>query len=115
VWDKFQALLTGSGLHARKIADGKMRLGPFTDDDLEKRKPMRIETGDLVDMNTMEPVKGGLFDQTLVGSNRWGKIELPFAVPNPAFEDAVRHLLGLTKKDLRAILAGEKDLPEHLR
>jgi len=115
VWDKFQALLTGAGLHARKIPGGKMRLGPFTDDDLEARKPIEIKSGDLVDLNTMEPVKGGLFDQTLVGNNKWGKIGLPFSVPNPAFEDAIRHLLGLTKKELRAILAGEMDLPENLR
>ena len=115
VWDKFQALLTGSGLHARKISDGRMRLGPFTDDDLESRKPMEIQSGELVDLNTMEPVKGGLFDQAIVGNNRWGKISLPFAVPNPAFEDSIRHLLGLTKKELRAILSGDMELPEALR
>ena len=115
VWDKFQALLTGSGMHARKIGGGRMRLGPFTDDDLEARKPMEIQSGELVDMNTMEPVKGGLFDQAIVGNNRWGKVALPFAVPNPAFEDSIRHLLGLTKKELRAIMSGDMELPEHLR
>jgi DNA-directed RNA polymerase subunit beta len=115
VWDKFQALLTGAGMHARDIGEGKLRLGPFTDDDLEKRKPMEIENGELVDINTLEPKAGGLFDQALVGNNKWGKISLPFAVPNPAFESSIRHLLGLTEKDLRAILAGEMELPPHLR
>jgi DNA-directed RNA polymerase subunit beta len=115
VWDKFQALLTGSGLHARKIPGGKMRLGPFTDEDLESRKPIEIQSGELVDLNTMEPVKGGLFDQAIVGNNRWGKVTLPFAVPNPAFEDSIRHLLGLTRKEMRAILAGDMELPENLR
>jgi hypothetical protein len=50
-----------------------------------------------------------------VGSNKWGKIKLPFKVPNPAFEPAIRHLLGLTEKEMRGILSGQTELPEHLR
>jgi DNA-directed RNA polymerase subunit beta len=115
VWEKFQTLLTGAGLHARKINGGKLRLGPFTDDELNKRNPMEIKSGDLVDMNTMDPIPGGLFDQSIVGNNRWGKISIPFSVPNPAFESSIRHLLGLTEKDLRKILSGEMELPPHLR
>lgn len=115
VWDKFQALLTGTGMHARDIGDGKLRLGPFTDDDLEKKQPMTIENGELVDIHSLEPVPGGLFDSAIVGNNKWGKVELPFAIPNPAFEGAIRHLLGLTEKELRGILAGTGELPERLR
>jgi len=114
-WEKFQTLLTGAGLQARKIDGGKLRLGPFTDDDLDKRGAVDINSGDLVDLNTMDPVPGGLFDQAVVGNNKWGKIALPFKVPNPAFEPAVRHLLGLTEKELRGIMAGQVELPQHLR
>jgi hypothetical protein len=115
VWEKFQTLLTGAGLHARKINGGKLRLGPFTDDDLDKHGAVDIKSGDLVDMNTMDPVQGGLFDQAVVGNNKWGKISLPFKVPNPAFEPAVRHLLGLTEKELRGIMSGQMELPHNLR
>lgn len=115
VWEKFQTLLTGAGLHARKIHGGKLRLGPFTDDDLNKRDALEIKSGELVDLNTMESIPGGLFDQTLVGSNKWGKIGLPFKVPNPAFESAIRNLTGLSEKELRAIMSGQMELPEHLR
>lgn len=115
VWDKFQALLTGAGLHARKIPGGKLRLGPFTDEELERRQAVDIKSGDTVDLNTLDATPGGLFDKALVGSNKWGKISLPFKVPNPAFEPAIRHLLGLTEKELRAIMAGQMELPEHLR
>jgi len=116
VWEKFLTLLTGAGLHARKINNkGKLRLGPFTDDELDKHQPIEIKSGELVDLHTLDPIPGGLFDQTLVGSNKWGKIPLPFKVPNPAFEPAIRQLLGLTEKDLRAIMAGKLELPEHLR
>lgn len=114
-WEKFQTLLTGAGLQARKIDGGKLRLGPFTDDDLDKRGAVEIKSGDLVDLNTMDPVAGGLFDQAVVGNNKWGKISLPFKVPNPAFEPAIRHLLGLTEKELRGIMSGQMELPDHLR
>ena len=50
-----------------------------------------------------------------MASNKWGKIELPFPTLNPAFESAARHLLGITEKDMREIIAGRKELPEHLR
>lgn len=115
VWEKFQTLLTGAGLHARKIDGGKMRLGPFTDDELDRRGAIEIKSGELVDLNSMDAIPGGLFDQSIVGNNRWGKIKLPFKVPNPAMEAPIRHLLGLTEKELRAIMSGEKELPEHLR
>ena len=114
-WEKFQTLLTGAGLHARKIDGGRMRLGPFTDDELESKRPIEIQSGELVDLNSLEPISGGLFDQVVVGSNKWGKIPLPFKVPNPAFEPAIRHLLGLTEKEMREILAGRAELPAHLR
>lgn len=114
-WEKFQTLLTGAGLQARKIDGGKLRLGPFTDDDLDRRDAVDIKSGDLVDLNTMDPVPGGLFDQAVVGNNKWGKVSLPFKVPNPAFEPAVRHLLGLTEKELRGIMSGQIELPQHLR
>lgn len=113
VWEKFQALLTGAGLQARKLPKGELRLGPFTADDLDKHGASEVKSGELVDLNTMEPAEGGLFDQVLVGSNKWGKIPLPFKVPNPAFEGGIRSLLGLTEKELRAVLSGTMDLPDN--
>ena len=115
VWDKFHALLAGSGMHARKIDDQRMRLGPFTDADLAKRQPVEVKNPELIDLNSLEPVAGGLFDNTMTQTNKWGKISLPFAVPNPAFEAPIRQLLGLTQKQLREIMAGRAELPEHLR
>jgi DNA-directed RNA polymerase beta subunit len=110
VWDKFKALLIGAGYHARKLGGGKERLTFFTDKDLDKTQPLEVKTGDLVDLSTLEPVKGGLFDAALTGGNKWGFIGLPFKVPNPAAEDVVRRLLGLTEAQYRAVLAGEMEL-----
>jgi hypothetical protein len=114
VWDKFRALISGAGMYTKELGDGRMRLGPMTDDILENMKPFDIKSGDMVDINSLEPIAGGLFDQAIVGNNKWGKIRLPFAMPNPAFESSIRSLLGLTEKELRAILVGEQELPQHL-
>lgn len=112
VWNKFRALLEGSGMSARTIGGGKMRLGPMTDDELETRKPIEVRNGKMVDMGTMEPEKDGLFDSALVGSDKWGKIKLPQHMPNPAFEAQIAKLLGVTKDQLREVIAGRLDLPD---
>lgn len=116
VVSKFHALLNGAGFKARSTDKGKLRLGAFTDKDLDANKATEIRNGEMVDLyNELKPVEGGLFDEKLVGGNGWGKISLPHPLPNPAMEKPLRHLLGLTEKQLRAIIAGEMELPEHLR
>lgn len=115
VWDKFKALLLGAGLEARDIGDGNLRLGPFTDRSLAARKPIEVQNGEIVNLKTQQLKEGGLFDTKLTGTNQWGQITLDEAMPNPAFEDTIRRLLGLKRKDLLAILNGEMELPEHLR
>jgi len=109
---KFRALLEGSGMMARNIGGGKLRLGPMTDDELESRKPIEVKNGNMVDLGTLEPKDGGLFDSALVGSDKWGRITLPHHVPNPAFEAQVARLLGVTKAQLREVLAGRAELPQ---
>jgi DNA-directed RNA polymerase subunit beta len=115
VWDKFRALLNGAGYSAHSLPGGVERLQFWTDRDLDKAHPKDVKTGDIVDIGTMEPIKGGLFDEALTGTGNWGQIHLPFPVPNPAAEDVIRKLLGLTEKQFRSILSGDADLPENLR
>jgi hypothetical protein len=115
VWDKFKALLQGAGYHSRRIGGGKERLQFLTDKDLDKLKPIGVKTGDIVDLHSMEPTPGGLFDPALTGGRAWGAIELPHPIVNPAAEEVVRKMLNLTKSEFRAITAGEMELPDHLR
>lgn len=115
VWKKFQALLNGAGYATRDLPDGEQRLQMWTDRDLDAHQPMEVKTGDIVDLGTLEPVAGGLFDPALTGANKWGSITLPFKVPNPAAHDMLRKLLGMTEKEFRAVLAGQAELPERLR
>lgn len=114
-FDKTMAMMFGAGINTRKQPNGIIRLAPTTDRDLEEKRPVEIQKGELLNLANMSPVPGGLFDPSIVGNNGWGSITLPFRVPNPAFEDSIRTLLGLKKKELEDILAGRAELPEHLR
>lgn len=113
VWQKFRALLQGAGMQTTEKDGERLRLGYLTDDDLEKMRPLPLKNGDLIDGRTMEPVPGGLFDVALVsGGGRYGYIDLPEPMPNPAAEESIRQLLGLTKAQFESLLAGEKTIEE---
>lgn len=115
IWDKFKAMLVGAGYQAKKMPGGKERLTFFTDKDLDKVNPIEVKNGELVDISSMDPVPGGLFDSAITGSNSWGAITLPTALPNPAAEGMIVKLLGLTRQQYRDILSGEAELPAHLQ
>ena len=106
VWQKFQALLQGAGMHARKMGKGRMRLGPMTDSLLAEQNPVELKNGEIVDLNNLEPVSGGLFDPAMVGGNKWGKISLPKPLPNPSFEKSIRTLMGFTQNEFNGVLNG---------
>jgi DNA-directed RNA polymerase subunit beta len=110
VWDKYKALLNGSGFRVHEESDGIQRLGPLSDKDLDKLGPDEIQSDATVDFASMTPIKGGLFDPVMAERRQWGKISLPEPVVNPAFEGAVRALLGLSEKDFREVYAGRKRL-----
>lgn len=114
-WSKTLETMKGAGIHPRQVRPGVLRLTPMTDKDTDEHGAVEIKNGEMLDLNTLQPVKGGLFDPTLVGTNKWGKITLPFHVPNPAYEDSIRILLGLKKKEMEAIMSGKMELPDRLR
>jgi DNA-directed RNA polymerase subunit beta len=104
VWDKFQALLNGSGVNAKDLGKGRQRLTPLTDKELKARNSMEVLNDGIVDLGNFEPKPGGLFDPRMVREQRWGHISLPFPVINPAYEDTVKALLGLSQKEYQALL-----------
>ena len=77
MWNKFRALLSGAGINTREVGKGRYRLSPFTDRDLEAEGPVDITNGDIVNISTMSPVEGGLFDPRIVSGDKWGRIKLP--------------------------------------
>ena len=112
VWHKFRALLSGAGMNTRDMGKGRVRLAPFTDADLDGHDPLDLANGEMVDLRTMTPVDGGLFDNRLLVGDRWGRIRLPRPVINPAMEEGVRVMLGITKAQLADVLAGRITLAE---
>ena len=114
VWHKFRAILAGAGMNTKESGKGRYRLAPFTDKDLDDVDPIDVENGELVNLRdqAMTPVKGGLFDERLLNEERWGRVRLPRPIINPAMEDTVRVMLGLTKAQLAEVLAGKLDLAE---
>jgi DNA-directed RNA polymerase subunit beta len=104
VWDKFLALLQGSGIDPADRGKGVLRLSPMTSKKLAELDPLEIQNEGIVDLNTWEPKKGGLFDPQLTLDGRWGYIKLKEPVVNPAYEDTVRVLLGLTKDEYEKLL-----------
>lgn len=63
----------------------------------------------------LKPIKGGLFDEGLTGGhrgNRWSYIKLPEPMPNPAMEEPMRRVLGLTRQKFLDVLAGKEKLKE---
>ncbi len=112
VWHKFRAIMSGAGMQTRDLGGGRIRLAPFTDKDLDDKDPVDIENGELVHLKDMSSVKGGLFDSRLLNGEKWGRVKLPRPVINPAMEDTVRVMLGLTKNQLEDVLAGRLELSE---
>jgi DNA-directed RNA polymerase beta' subunit len=120
VYNKFKTLLQGAGYHARQTnKKGGLRLGPLTEKVLDDLKPVEIKNPGLIDSRRLAkgnvvPVKGGLFDDTITFSNKYGYVKMPFEIPNPAFEEPVRKILGLTEKQFRSIMSGKEELPPEL-
>jgi DNA-directed RNA polymerase subunit beta len=120
VFNKFKTLLQGAGYHARQTnKKGELRLGPLTEKILDDLKPVEVQNPGLVEARQLAkgsvvPTAGGLFDDRLTFGNKYGFMKLPFEIPNPAFEEPVRKILGLTEKQFRAIMSGKEELPPEL-
>lgn len=112
IYDKFIALLKAGGANVVRKGDTQI-LSSLTDMDISKLSSGEIRTSDTVDAATLKPKIGGLFDEAVTGGTTgrsWGHVTLQEPVPNPAMEDPVRRLLGLTGKEFRNVLAGRQEL-----
>ena len=112
IYDKFVALLKAGGANVTRKGDAQL-LTSLTDADIDKMAAGEIRNSDTVDSATLKPKVGGLFDEAVTGGTtgrQWGKVTLQDPLPNPAMEEPIRRLLGLTVKDFRAVLAGRQEL-----
>ena len=118
VYKKFVNNLKASGINVVREGN-KMHIMAMTDKDIDRMAGSReLKNVDTVDWKTMEPVKGGLFDQELTGGhqssegggNRWSYIKLQEPMPNPVMEEPIRRVLGLTKKEFDNVIAGKDEI-----
>ena len=110
VWDKYLALMQGAGINTLQKPNGVLQASPFTDKQFEALNPKELENPYIVDLKTMKPVEGGLFDPANALTGRWGKITLNEPYPNPGFEDAIASLLNIRKQDMYKIMTGDEQL-----
>lgn len=114
VYDKFVNDLKGSGINV--VREGpRLRLMALTNNDIKELAGNReIQNAETVHFDRgLKPVKGGLFDEGITGGHggtSWSQIPLVEPMPNPAFSDPIKKLLGLTEKKFTGILAGSEEL-----
>jgi DNA-directed RNA polymerase beta subunit len=122
-YKKFLALMQGAGINVKKQGN-YLHLTAMTDRDVDKMSSGEITKPATVKWETeykrglfgeksMDPVQDGLFDRGVTGShggNRWAHLTLPIPLPQPAMEDPIRRLLGLTGKEFEAVIGGQRKL-----
>lgn len=111
VYEKFVAQLQASGINVVRGGD-RLHVMALTGKDVDRLAGDReITSGDTVHFDKgLAPVPGGLFDPRLTGGHggtRWSAIRLHEPLPNPAMEEPVRRVLGLTQKEFDAAVAGD--------
>ena len=112
---RFLSELKGAGLNP--IHKGtRYHLWAMTDKDVDALAGNRIvKNGETLDISRDgRPIKDGLHDPNIFGTvdstTQWAKIPLHEPVINPAFEDPIRRLLGLTENKLREVIAGRQEI-----
>lgn len=108
-YDKFGAMLAGSGIKMNKSGD-YVTLGPMTDKDVGAASSGAIKNPLLVRAKDLQPERGGLFDPVLTGGTdgkKWSHLDLNEPVVNPIFEKPVRTLLGMKQAEFEATLREE--------
>ena len=105
-YKKFEGLLAAAGINVRQ--DGNMKiLAPMTDADTRKASGMNVIKNVQMLDHKMEPISGGLFDIAITGGsrgNKWSRMELPHAIPNPMFESAIKSVTGIDDKTFKGLL-----------
>lgn len=111
VYTKFLETMKAGGINIAKKGD-VLSLMPMTDRDVDGLSSGALTSSASVDSD-LKPITGGLFDPKLtggIGGRRWSHIQLAEPVPNPVFEDPIRRILGLTRKELEGVITGQQEL-----
>lgn len=106
---KFIDYLHGSGVKMN-IDEHHVSAAPMTDHDILSMSNGEIKEPTMISAKNLEPEDGGLFDMSITGGMRgqkWGHYKLAEPVVNPVFENAVKHITGLTTDEFTKLSTGE--------
>lgn len=105
-FDKFVTLLKGAGINVQRRGT-QFQLKPLTDDQTEAMSAGAVTNSRMLLGKNLKPEDGGLFDEKLTGGlmgRKWTHIDLPYEVPNPIFEPAIRGAFGLSQREFDDII-----------
>ena len=100
-YDKFLNMLHGAGIKVDK-SNTSLSLGPLTDSDIKRLSAGEIKDSKFLRAKDLMPEPEGFFDPVVTGGTsgtKWSHIALTEPIVNPVFEEPVRRLLGMTKKE----------------
>ena len=114
VYQKFVNQLKAAGVNVVKQGTQTNIMALTDKDTAELAGNRKLESAAGVDWNdSLKEIPGGLFDKAKTGGHggkRWSYMELHEPMPNPVMEEPIRRLLGLTKKQFNAVIAGDEEL-----
>jgi DNA-directed RNA polymerase subunit beta' len=107
VYEKFRDLVKGAGVSFNETPTGDSIFGMTNKQCEDLTGNNRLESGKTYDTK-MRPIEGGLFSPAMTDSlgegNRWSYLQLPEPMINPVMEQPIRVLLGMTGKELNAMI-----------
>jgi DNA-directed RNA polymerase subunit beta len=115
VYQKFVEQLRATGINPKREGT-RTQLMALTNANIDQLAENRVlgnsKTVEWQD-DTLRPIKGGLFDESLFGGaagNRWARLPLVEPFLNPVMERPALKLLDLKEREFRDIIAGRKEL-----
>lgn len=112
IFTKFTDTLKAGGINVVKKGNN-IKVLPMTDKEVMEMSAGEVKQAKMLRAQDYKPESGGLFDEGLTGGitgTNWTHIDSAEPLPNPAMEEGIRTLLGLTSKKFRAILSGTEKL-----
>ena len=112
-YHRFLGYMNGLRLDVKKEGNS-LQLVPFTEQQVKDISNGKIkDPGLVVRGKDLKEEKGGLFDPDITGGRegtQWSHFDLPEAMPNPLFEEAIKKLTGLTEREYKKIIRGDREV-----
>jgi len=115
VYNKFENYLKGLGVDVIKSGN-TLQIQPVSEQQIKDLASGKITKATTFRAKDLKPEPDGIFDPEATGGiegSQWARYELPEVMPNPLYEKGIQAVTGLTKRELRDIVAGEKALAQY--